>query len=183
MQIITTKEQIQQYERTRALVGTYVDHMYSSERLNWVLGARNGFDSHVGGAFHLLIPHRDSGYSVDWTSERDYGIDLAREIIDRQRIEHSVLPCIVFRASGESYYFLKLGHRNRDSFLEIVGRIGELAIECARHGPDDPDEFRDWVNMQTAAFLRNENSLSALTSALPALTTLLGSVVTLNDLL
>ena len=178
----TTKEEIQKFERTRALVGIYVDHVYSAERLDWVLGARNWFNKHVGGAFHLLIPHRDNGYTVDVTSEHDYGIDLAREIIDRQKIKHSALPCIVFRASGEHCFFVQLGHRDKDDFLEIVGRIGDLAIECARYGPEDPDKFRDWVNAQTAAFLRNENSLSALTSALPALTTLLGFAVTVGDL-
>ena len=182
MQIITTKKQIQEFERTRALVGTYVDHMYSSERLKWVLDAREGFDRHVGSAFHLLIPHRASGYTVDWTSEHDYGIDLAHKIINHQQIDHCALPCIVFRALDDHCYFLKLGHRDKDDFLKIVRSIGDLAIECEKNGPADPADFRDWVNMQTANFLRREKALSALTTALPALTVLLGCVVNVNDL-
>ena len=183
MHTITTTEQIQEFERTRALVGTYVDHMYSSERLEWILRARRGFDKHVGGAFHLLIPHRDNGYTVDVTSEQDYGIGLARKIISHQKIKHGALPCIVFRASGKHCYFLKLGHRDKDDFLEIVGRIGDLAIECARKGPADPGKFRKLVNKQTANFLWRQRALSALTSALPALSGLLGIVVTSKDLL
>ncbi len=182
MHTITTTEQIREFERTRALVGTYVDHMYSSERLEWVLRACRGFDEHVGSAFHLLIPHRDNGYTVDVTSEKDYGLGLARKIINHQKIEHRALPCIVFRASDEHYYFLKLGHRDKDDFLEIVGRIGDLAIECARDGPADPEEFRKRVNKRTVKFLRRQRALSALASALPALSALLGFVVSSKDL-
>ncbi|MXW85250.1 MAG: hypothetical protein F4Z55_04795 [Boseongicola sp. SB0667_bin_21] len=177
MLVISKETEVLEFERTRALVGTYLDHMYCAERFGWVLEARNGFNSHVGDAFHLLIPYKDDGYTVNWSEEFHYGSELARKIIERLEIRHAELPCIAFRASGDDHFFLKLGHRDRDGLVNIVGRIGDLAVECAKEGPNDAGEFRQYVNMRTARLLRNEQSLSALTSALPALSALLGLAV------
>ncbi|MCP4320097.1 MAG: hypothetical protein GY789_29985 [Hyphomicrobiales bacterium] len=182
MLTIETQEQIEEFERQRALVGTYIDHSYSRDRLDWVLGAREGFDAHVGNAFHLLIPHTSNGYSVNHSDEHQYGVALAREVIRHLEIKHAELPCIVFRAAGDDYYFLKLGHRDKENLLEVIGRIGDLAVECAQDGPKDPNEFRDWVNMQTANFLRREKMLSALKRSLPALNGLLGGAVNVKEL-
>jgi hypothetical protein len=180
--LIETQEQIEQFERQRALVGTYIDHCYSRERLDWVLGARTGFDAHVGNSFHLLIPHESNGYTVNHTSEHQYGVRLARTFINQLEIRHADLPCVVFRAAGNDYYFLKLGHRSREGLIDVIGRIGDLALECAKNGPSEPIEFRAWVNMQTANFLRRERMLSAVTRSLPALSGLLGAAVNANEL-
>jgi hypothetical protein len=182
MFLIDTEEKIADFERQRALVGTFIDHSYSREKLEWVLEARHGFDAHVGDSFHLLIPHRRDGYTVDHTSKMEYGIKLARAVIGKLEIQHSALPCIVFRASGDYYYFLKLGHRSKDGVIDILGRIGDLAVECSKNGPKDPDEFRVLVNKKTAKFLRKEKSLSAVKASLPALSGLLGGVVDLGEL-
>lgn len=182
MYLIETKQQIEEFERQRALVGTYIDHSYSREKLDWVLAARQGFDAHVGSSFHLLIPHETNGYTVNQTNEHVYGIQLAREIINNLEIRHTELPCIVFRASGDDYYYLKLGHRTKSDFLDVIGRIGDLTLECAQNGPQEPSEFRNWVNMQTANFLRREKMLSALKSSLPVLNGLLGGVVNAKEL-
>ncbi|WP_200689564.1 hypothetical protein [Paracoccus caeni] len=182
MHLIATQEQIDEFERERALVGTYIDHRYSRDKIDWVLGARAGFNAHVGSSFHLLIPHVNNGYTVNVTDEHQYGIDLARAMINHLEIKHSDLPCIVFRATGKDYYFLKLGHRTKSEFLDIIGRIGDLAVEASINGPRDPIKFRDWVNMQTANFLRREKMLSALRRSLPALTGLVGSVVDVKEL-
>lgn len=182
MYLIETQEQIAEFERQRALVGTYIDHSYSREKFDWVLEAREGFNAHVGSSFHLLIPHVNNGYTVNHTSEHQYGVRLARAVINLLEIKHPELPCIVFRASGDDYYFLKLGHRTKADFLEIIGRIGDLAVEAYADGPKDPDEFREWVNMQTANFLRREKMLSALKHSLPALSSLLGNAVSIKEL-
>jgi hypothetical protein len=182
MHLIDTEEKIASFERERALVGTFIDHSYSREKLEWVLEAKPGFDAHVGNVFHLLIPHRSNGYTVDFTNKMEYGIGLARAVIEHLGIKHAELPCIVFRASGKDYYFLKLGHRSKNGVLEILGRIGDLAVECSKNGPKDPDEFRDWVNMQTANFLRREKALSAIKASLPAISGLLGGAVDISEL-
>lgn len=182
MHLIDTEQKIAEFERERALVGTFIDHSYSREKLDWVLEAQPGFDAHVGNAFHLLIPHRGNGYTVGYTNEMDYGIALARAIIAHLEIKHAELPCIVFRATGKDYYFLKLGHRSKNGVLEILGRIGDLAVECSKNGPKDPDKFREWVNMQTANFLRREKALSAVKASLPAISGLLGGVVDVGEL-
>lgn len=182
MHLIETQQQIEEFERQRALVGTYIDHSYSREKLDWVLAARKGFDAHVGSSFHLLIPHEANGYTVNHTNEHEYGIQLAREVINRLEIKHSELPCIVFRTLDDDYYFLKLGHRTKAEFLDVIGRIGDLALECAQNGPEKPDEFRNWVNMQTANFLRREKMLSAVKRSLPALNGLLGGVIDAKEL-
>jgi hypothetical protein len=182
MHLIDTEEKIAKFELERALVGTFIDHSYSREKLEWVLEAQSGFDAHVGDSFHLLIPHRGNGYTVDYTNEMEYGIELARAIIKHLEIKHADLPCIVFRASGKDYYFLKLGHRSKNGVHEILGRIGDLAVECYEDGPQDPVEFRNWVNMQTAIFLRREKALSAIKASLPAISGLLGSAVDVSEL-
>ena len=182
MHLIETQHQIEEFEHQRALVGTYIDHSYSRDKLDWVLAARQGFDAHVGSSFHLLIPHQRNGYTVNHSTEHEYGIVLARAIMNQLEIKHSDLPCIVFRALGADYYFLKLGHRTKAEFLDIIGRIGDLALECAQNGPEEPGEFRAWVNMQTANFLRREKMLSAMKRSLPALSGLLGGVVDAKEL-
>ena len=156
--------------------------MYSPEKLEWVLAAREGFDKHVGDAFHLLIPHGENGYSVNATNEYHYGTKPARKNINQQNTKHDVLPCIVFRALGDECFYLKLGHRDRAGILKIVGRIGDLAIKCSNEGPADPGAFRKFVNKRTAFFLYREKALSGLTSSLSALTALLGFVVNVKDL-
>ena len=182
MHTIETQEEIKEFERQRALVGTYIDHSYSREKLDWILEARVGFDEHVADTFHLLIPHNSNGYTVDGTNEYHYGVALARAVIKHLEVKHEDLPCIVFRAKDDDYYFLKLGQLSKDAVLKILGRIGDLAVETAKEGPDDPDEFRDWINMQTANFLRRQKMLSALKSALPALNGLLGGLVDAKEL-
>ena len=182
MHFISNEVEVLKLERTRTLVGTYLDNMYSADRLKWVLGVREGFDEHVGEAFHLLVPHKDDGYTINMSNEICYGTKLARRIIDKLEIRHEELPCIVFRASGSDHFFLKLGNRDRDGVCNIVGRIGDLAVKSAKEGPADPEKFREFVNMRTAKFLRNERALSALANSLPALSALLGSIVGLAEL-
>ncbi len=147
-----------------------------------MIEAKDGFDAHVGTAFHLLIPHRGNGYTVDHTSSSQYGIALARAVINHLEIKHSELPCIVFRSQDKEYFYLKLGRKTKGEFLDIIGNIGDLAVKCAKDGPRDPLKFREYVNMHTANYLRREKLLSAISRSLPALGGLISGIVDANEL-
>lgn len=122
---------MKEIERARALVGVYVDRAYNLEKIEWLMKAREGFDCHALDAWHLLIPVKE-GYGVDtWVQPEEYGTELAAGLIDKLEISFAALPCIVFRAMDEEFYYLKLGNKNRDQFFEEIGRIADLARECA----------------------------------------------------
>ena len=182
MEAISTLEEIESYEHQRALVGVYVDHGYSRERISWILEAREGFDAHVGQHFHLLIPHKSGGYSMNQTNESHYGVKLAREIINELDIKHAELPCIVFRATYDDKYFLKLGRMNKEETTDILGRLCDLVVEKATKGPNEPHEFRAWINMQAGNFLRRQKMLSVVGRSVPALSSFLGAAVDVSEL-
>ncbi len=147
-----------------------------------MLDSKRGFDEHARDAWHLLIPVQE-GYGVDaWIRPEDYGVGLAGLIIDKLGIAFNDLPCVAFRAGVDEFYFLKLGDKPQEQFFEEIGRIADLARECARSGPADPQEFRDYVNMQVANHLRRRKLLSATRSALPALGALVGGIVDFKEL-
>lgn len=182
MRTVRSQKDVDTIERERALVGVFLDRAYSREKIEWLLDAQTGFDCHARDAWHLLIPI-EAGYGVDtMVTPEEYGKKLAGKFIDRLEIKYPALPCIVFRASEENYFFLKLGGKRRDEFLEEIGRVADLAKECQEQGPSDPEEFRSYVNMHVAIHLRRRRLLSAAASAIPALNALLGNIVDIKEL-
>lgn len=183
MWLITTQEQIDEIERERALVATFLDRTYNPEKIEWLFDARDGFNEHARDAWHLLIPSRE-GYGVDaYLQPNDYGVALAAAFIDKLEVDYAALPCIAFRARGEDCFYLKLGGKNRDEFCEEIGRVSDVARKCQSEGPEDPDEFRDYVNMHVAIHLRQRRALSAARSALPAISALIGGVVDFKEII
>lgn len=182
MRMVKSDAEIEGIERERALVGIYVDRAYDREKIKWLMDAREGFDEHARDSWHLLMPVND-GYGVDtWVQPEEYGTRLAADLIGKLEIRYAALPCIAFRAKGEEFYYLKLGGKNRDQFFEEIGRIADLARECADEGPADPEEFRDYVNMQVANHLRRRRLLSATRTAAPVLGALLGKAMDIGEL-
>ena len=186
MWVISSQEDIERVENERSLVGVYVDRNYSQEKIDWLLEAKNGFDIHAKDAWHLLLPIKDqarSGYQFEENVfKENYGYELAGAIIDRLEIKFSDLPCIVFRASGQEFFFLKLGGKSKDEFYEEIGRVADLAKECQSESKAEGQAYRDYVNMHVCNHLRRRKLLSATKSALPALSTLLGGVVDITEL-
>jgi hypothetical protein len=88
----------------------------------------------------------------------------------------------VFRANGEGYFFLKLGGKTRDDFYNEVGAIADIARGCQEQGANDPSDFRAFVNPEVALYLKRKRLLSAAREALPVLSALLGTVVSIDDL-
>ena len=186
MWFITNEDERKEFENRRALVGMFVDRNYNTEKFSWLLEAKRGFDEHSRDAWHLLVPVKlraQSGYGLDdQVRAEDFGVELAAAIIDHLQIEFADLPCIVFRAKGEECFFLKLGGMTQDQFYEEIGRVADLARECQAESKAKGQAFRDYVNMQVANHLRRRRILSATRSALPALSSLLGSVVDFTEL-
>jgi len=186
MWVISSQEDIESIENERSLIGVYVDRNYSQEKIDWLLEAKDGFDGHAENAWHLLLPIKEqarSGYQFEANVfKENYGYELAGAIIDRLEINFPDLPCIVFRASGQEYFFLKLGGKSKDQFLEEIGRVADLAKECQRESKAEGQAYRDYVNMQVCNHLRRRKLLSGTKSALPALGALLGGVVDLTEL-
>jgi hypothetical protein len=180
--VVSNQNESHALENRRALVGIFLDRGYDSKKIDWLLGARSGFDHHVRDAWHLLIPYERS-YAVDSTFDSQlYGVELAANIIDRLEIKFSELPCIVFRASEEEFFYLKLGGMSQEKFIDEIGRIGDLAKECQAQGVEDSKSFRDYVNAAVCIHLRRRKLLSAAKSALPVLRSLLGVAVDIADL-
>lgn len=182
MRTVKSNKEMKEIEQERALVGVYVDRAYNLEKVEWLMRAREGFDLHAKHSWHLLIPV-GKGYGVNsFVDPENYGAELAAGLIDRLGISFKALPCIVFRAMDEEFFYLKLGNKSRDQFFEEIGRIADLARECAANGPTDSVEFRKYVNMHVANHLRRRRLLSATRSALPVIGGLLGSAVDFSEL-
>jgi hypothetical protein len=184
MWTVKTQEDINRIENSDALVGVFLDRGYHRERMEWLFQAKDGFDEHARNAWHLLIPvNKGNEYAVDTPAGPDrYNVALAAAFIDRLEIPFADLPCIAFRARGDDCFFLKLGGRNRDSFIEEIGRIADLARQCQRESTLKGAAFRDYVNMQVANHLRRRRLLSAARSALPAISGFLGAAVDASEL-
>ena len=182
MWVVTNKEEMEALENQRALIGVFVDRNYNPEKIEWLFQAREGFDQHVGADWHLLIPFKN-GYGVNsFMDPKNYGVQLAASIIDELEIPFAALPCVVFRASEKDYFFLKLGGMENAKFLEEIGRIADLAKECAKIGPKDPQAFKEYVNTQVLVHLRRRQLLSAAARALPALGILIGGAIDIAEL-
>lgn len=182
MWVVKTQRDIDDIESRRALSGVFVDRNYNPEKIGWLFEAKKGFNSHAGNSWHLLIPY-EQGYGVDLGFDpKYYGVELAAAIIDKLGMGYKDLPCIAFRAQEEEFYYLKLGNMDRDSFCEEIGLIADVARKCDAEGPQDPVEYRDYVNMQVCIHLRRRKLLSATKRALPAISSLLGVVVDINEL-
>ncbi|MCR9237442.1 MAG: hypothetical protein NXI17_12310 [Alphaproteobacteria bacterium] len=182
MRTVHDVEEMTAIEQERSLISVYVDRAYDQEKIEWLIKAREGFDHHARDSWHLLIPLKH-GYGVDsWIQPDQYGVAFAADLIEKLEIEFAALPCIVFRALGEECYYLKLGGFAREQFFEEIGLIADLARRCHAGGPDDPNDFRKYVNKRIASHLRRRKLLSATHSALPVLGTLLGGVVNLAEL-
>lgn len=180
---VKTEAEMREMERKRSLVGIYLDHYYSDEKLRWLLGARKGFDSHVESAWHLLVPRADNAYVVNETMNADdYGVELARNIIKKLKLKHDDLPCIIFRATRDQYFYLKLNETREERFKSVIGRLGDYACELQASGPEDPDEYREYVNHYVGNWLRREKLFSAVKESLPVLSQFLGSVIDLKEL-
>lgn len=182
MRKVVDQDEIDALDRERALIGVFVDRAYDPEKIEWLLKAREGFDHHAVDSWHLLIPIKQ-GYGVNaWVEPQDYGVALAAQIIAKLGIGFAALPCIVFRAAEDDFFYLKLGGKTREEFFEEIGRISDLAVECHKEGPADVADFRAYVNMQVANHLRRRRLLSATRSALPALCALVGAAVDVKEL-
>ena len=182
MRPIKNHDELAEFERERALVGIFLDRAYEPETIDWVMKARKGFDQRAGAAWHILIPLEEGTYGVDesWNVGEYYGVKFAAELIDAFGISYKDLPCIVFRAKGNQIYYLKLGEKS--DFYNEIEIIGDLAHNCVRDGPLEPDEFRKYVNKRVASHLLRKGFLSATKKALPALIWLLGTALTLAEL-
>ncbi|WP_147016645.1 hypothetical protein [Methylorubrum extorquens] len=170
-------------EHKRALVGVFVARNYSREKIDWLFEARAGFDEHSNSAWYLLIPS-NRGYGVAaWTEAKGYDARLASTIINRLDIKYEALPCIVFRVNEGEHYYLKLGGKTRDQFCEEIGRITDLAQKCQKEGPEDAEQFREYVNERLIIHLRTRKILSATRTALPAISKIVGGIVGINELI
>lgn len=190
MWFVESTQEIDAIEREhRALVAVFVHHCYDETMISDVLQAKRGFDQHVQSAWHLLIPYRSEGrtqrlgYGIDTVpSPNEYSEELAYMIARKLELSAASLPCIVFRAGNGEYYFLKLGGKSKEKVLKILREVGDLANECHANGPQDGEDFRQYVNTVVVNHLRRKRLLSALASALPWLERLTGGAVSLKEL-
>lgn len=182
MWMVKSWAEIEEIEKQRTLVGVFVDRNYSAEKIKWLLDARASFDFHARDAWHLLVPMK-GGYGVDVApSPRNYNVALAAEIIDRLEIEFSYLPCVVFRASKDEHFYLKLGGLTREQFYDEIGRVADVARKCQKDVAVGGGDFGDYVNRSVAVHLRKRKALSAARSALPAISALIGAAVDAKEL-
>lgn len=154
---VTSEEQIKELERSRALVGIFLDRAYRLDQVEKILSIREGFDIHARDSFHLLIPMKadesagGAGYElISSSSPERYNRDLAGVFIERLEIQESKLPCIVFRATGNTFFCIELGDKDWRTSELAIREIATIAGQCKGDGPTDPDEFRKHVNQRVA---------------------------------
>lgn len=174
---ISDEKEMAKFRRERALISVFVHHAYRNELIEAVLGMRKGFDPHVRAAWHMLIPYVAGDYAVDSALRVDeYGVDMARRIIDQHGLQHRELPALIFEFVPQREYFcVKLGGKTADEIEEIIGTIGDMAVDEFKNGPKDVDEFRENLHSRIAIYLRQRNLLSILSKAAPKLAGALGA--------
>ncbi|WP_170760400.1 hypothetical protein [Ruegeria lacuscaerulensis] len=183
MRGVKDQEEIDQLKAERALIGTYIDHAYDLEKVKWLLDACPAFDAHVKDAWHLILPFKGRGFAVDVSmNPEDYDIEKARAEIDRLKVAHGELPCIVFDAVNDHKYFLKLGGMKKDEVIKVIGEIGDIAVKCWNDDQLDRSIFKNEVNRKVMRYLRRRRLLSVAKKSLPIVGPLLGGVVDIKEL-
>lgn len=176
MWTITSRDELDKFSNQRALISLFVDHAYSERNIVPILGMREGFDKHVGSAWHMLIPYRNGGYAVDdELSPKLFGVGLSRQIINEHGLKHSELPAIIFEfVPQQEHYCVKLGGMREDEILNIIGNIADIASDEFEHGPRDVGEFRERVHNRVLIFLRQRKVLSILSKSAPKIAAVIG---------
>lgn len=145
MLTISSKEQLEEYKRQRALVTLFLDSGYTARNIEVVMNAKWGFDAHVGPAWHMLIPYKEGGYAVDAPlSKGSYGIGLSRQVIKEQGIGTAELPVILFEnyTRESEYFYVSLSGMSEEEITTIMGEIGDIVVDEFENGRTDPAEFR-----------------------------------------
>lgn len=178
MHRISSEREMQTFREDRALISVFVHHAYRPQLVEMVLGMRKGFDAHVEAAWHMLIPYAAGEYAVDSAMQaEEYGVVLARQIIRAHGLQHGELPAIIFEFVPETEYFcVKLGGMSEGKIEEVIGTIGDMAIDEFENGPRDVREFRENIHTRIAIYLRQQKLLSILSKAAPKLSGVLGAV-------
>ncbi|MER9119840.1 hypothetical protein NKH93_24995 [Mesorhizobium sp. M0954] len=145
MLTISSVKQLEAFKKQRALVTWFLDSGYTTKNIELVLGAKRGFDRHVGSAWHMLIPYKGGGYAIDLPLSKDgYGIDLSRHVIDQQGIGSGELPIILFEnyEGEDDYFYVSLAGLSEDETIALIGSMADIVVDHYRDGRSDPQEYR-----------------------------------------
>ncbi|TBH58572.1 hypothetical protein ELG65_09185 [Rhizobium leguminosarum] len=169
MRRISNEAQMKEFREERALISVFVHHAYRAGLIEMVLGMRKGFDYHVRQAWHMMIPYVQGDYAVDAAMHaEEYGGELARRIIEKHGLQHKELPALIFEFVPDTEYFcVKLGGKSEDEIEEIIGTIGDMAVDEYKNGPKEVSEFRENIHTRIAIYLRQRKLLSILSKAAP----------------
>ena len=162
MLTISKKEQLNELKEDRSLVTLFLDSGYSNKNIGLVLDAKDGFDAHVGSAWHMLIPYRREGYVLNIPiALRDYGIRLSRQIIDDQGIASNDLPVILFENFSEEgdYYYISLANMSDDEMIRTIEEIADIVVYEFKNGRSAPDDFRQDVTSKIKAHTNRKKIL------------------------
>jgi hypothetical protein len=174
---LRNEEELEEFRNQRALISVFLDRKYNPDKIRWIFEMKEGFDAHAGNAFHLLIPYK-RGYAVNTElSEENFDTELSAKIIKKLEINPIDLPCLVFKIKQDGVFFLKLGRKNRDEFLNEIAEIVEVAINFKSHGPEDPVLFQEYINKEVARHLLKKNILSTAKEYIPSLKFFLGNFI------
>lgn len=166
MYTITSEAEMKKFESQRALISVYLDRMYSDEKIEWLLNAKEAFDEHARSSWHILIPAK-SGYGVDsFITAGDFNLKLSAQVIDRIGIKAQELPCLLFRINDDDCFYLSLNGKNKNDFLEEISQIADVSRECYESEATD-ERYREYVNSHVAAHLNRKSLLKAARGAMP----------------
>lgn len=143
---VSNRKELERLKRDRALITVYLDNVYSRETVRCVMRAKPGFDANVREAWHMLMPYEDASFAVDAPlSARNYGVDLARQIIDENGIPNRDLPVILFENNSDEgdLYYISLADMTDKEVLTTMGGIADIVMHHYINGRDDPKEYRE----------------------------------------
>lgn len=176
MLAIKSQKELEDFSNQRALVTLFVDHAYCRENIVTILGMREGFNAHVGPAWHMLIPTKFNDYAIDAVLSADtFGVELSRQIISEYALKHSDLPAIIFEfVPQKEHYCVKLGGMSDKDIRDVIGYIADIVTDEFNNGPKEVAEFRERIHNRILIYLRQRKALSIFTKTAPPIAAVIG---------
>jgi hypothetical protein len=183
MWVIRDRGAIDDFERLNGLVAIYLDSGYDGRVTALVSDIARAFDTHVGPAWHLLIPYGE-GYVPDGTVEPDqYNLALATQIARDRGIPTLQLPALVFEfVPNTEYYTVSLAGMSDDRIRNIIKTIGEISVDEFRDGKRELNEYRAAAHRRIVTYLHKERLFSVAGKVGMGLAALIASIAAVKTI-
>lgn len=169
MYAIATVNELEFFERSKAVISVLLAESYDRSLLQWVAASWNELHSDSGMNWHVIIPSR-TGVAAHTIAEgiydrgaqylsNNYNTELSRELLDFYGISRDKSPVLVFDDFNEEKHqrYIPISGRSEEELKKIFKTTAKLISKNTNNPQTDIDRSTltdravDHISMQIAA--------------------------------